>query len=738
MQRSSAAASSSTASSANGSSTGRKAAVKKKIGRRRGAASSSSAKGSASIHQPLYSGIKLLLALAVTLTFGMVLLFAYHGPTTGGSSSSNSIDPRTARIREKLAGIPHNVRGNVAKVAVPKKDGNKIGGGAGGGGGAVDAEADEADDDDRKGGDMDDDDVKKRIREKRRKESEERHRQQQQHPELRGARPDAYYKKEPPALDLGTYDGTPTKPYPYSLEPAPSSLTLEQLADQWTPPGGSRFSEYTTGGTPYLIDDATKRKSDAQARSRREYVKETMQHAWNGYATYAYGSDEIKPQTKKGGDNWGGQGITLVDSLDTLWLMGLKDEFWKARDWVRDHLSHEHAGSVSVFETTIRDLGGLLAAYDWSSDKVFLTKAEDLGRRLLKAFDGSPTGLPSGMVDMSTGHTKNLGWAGGNIIVAEAGTLQVENRYLSKMTGKPEFAATTEKVYDVLKDISPENGLFPYFLRNRGDKPTFANDKLTFGAMGDSLYEYMLKIWIQGGKTESKYREMYDLAIDSMHKELLQKSTPSELRYIADEGRQSGSIDHKMDHLVCFMGGLLALGAYTDPQGLESERAQRDLRTGKALTYTCYQMYARMNTGISPEFVQFMPGQDLQVGRGAPHYLLRPEAFESFFILNQLTDDPVYREWGWEAYLSIEKYCKTDVAYGALSNVQDTSGRPRDSMESFFLAETLKYLYLLQDPDTEVDVLNKHVFNTEAHPLRTFPVIDASAGDGPAAAAVAR
>jgi hypothetical protein len=155
-----------------------------------------------------------------------------------------------------------------------------------------------------------------------------------------------------------------------------------------------------------------------------------------------------------------------------------------------------------------------------------------------------------------------------------------------------------------------------------GSLPAFANSKLTFGAMADSVYEYMLKIWIQGGKTEPMYREMYDKAMEGMHNELLQTSTPSGLTYIAD--KNGGRLDHKMDHLVCFMGGLLALGAYTDPLGLESDRAQRDLRSAKALTYTCYQMYARMNTGISAEYVQFVPGE--YIARGAPHYLLRPEA----------------------------------------------------------------------------------------------------------------
>lgn len=98
-----------------------------------------------------------------------------------------------------------------------------------------------------------------------------------------------------------------------------------------------------------------------------------------------------------------------VDALDTLWLMGMKDEFWEARDWVRDHLSHDKVGDVSGFETTIRSLGGLLSAYDLSGDKVFLDKADDLGAKLFKAYD-TPSGLPRGSVNLQSGRAKNFGW----------------------------------------------------------------------------------------------------------------------------------------------------------------------------------------------------------------------------------------------------------------------------------------------------------------------------------------
>lgn len=117
----------------------------------------------------------------------------------------------------------------------------------------------------------------------------------------------------------------------------------------------------------------------------------------SSYKAYAWGRDELKPLSKRGQDNWGGMGVTLVDSLDTLWLMGMKKEFAEAREWVARDLSFANAGAVSVFETTIRELGGLLSAYELSRDKVFLDQATKLGDLLMPAFQ-SPSGIPHGMV----------------------------------------------------------------------------------------------------------------------------------------------------------------------------------------------------------------------------------------------------------------------------------------------------------------------------------------------------
>jgi hypothetical protein len=397
-------------------------------------------------------------------------------------------------------------------------------------------------------------------------------------------------KREPPHVEIQQVKMPPPEwlggPYPYPLEPPPAGYDIHE---SYEPLGGFRFGEYTDGSSPYVITDEIKKKSDDLARARRVYIKQMMQTAWKGYAEHAFGLDEVKPVTGTGDNGWGGFAVTLVDSLDTLWLCDMKDEFYQARDWVRDSLNNNKARHVSVFETNIRSLGGLLSAYDWSGDQAFLDKALDLGQRLIKAFDGSNTGLPYGQVNLATGQTSNINWARGSVILSEFGSLQLEFRWLDKFVNSPltsEMRHKVEHVFEVLHKISPPNGLYPYYMSNNDPSgvPQFRNNHLTFGAMADSFYEYMLKVWIQGGRVEPMYREMYDKAIQGMHDELLQVSTPSGLIYIADKIGPN-KLDRKMDHLVCFMGGLLALGAYTDPQGFDSARAQRDLKTGKVCTF---------------------------------------------------------------------------------------------------------------------------------------------------------
>jgi hypothetical protein len=101
----------------------------------------------------------------------------------------------------------------------------------------------------------------------------------------------------------------------------------------------------------------------------------------------------------------------------------------------------------------------------------------------------------------------------------------MEFRYLSEKTGDPKFAQKVNRVFDLMASKRPPNGLYPIYIGTaNGD---FANNQVTFGALGDSFYEYMLKVWLQGGRKEPQYRRMFDGAMDGMMKEMLKRSKPS-------------------------------------------------------------------------------------------------------------------------------------------------------------------------------------------------------------------
>ena len=467
------------------------------------------------------------------------------------------------------------------------------------------------------------------------------------------------------------------------------------------------------------VKDAVRESLMAKATSRALAVKAGMQHCWKNYKSHAWGMDELKPVSGRGDNNWGGMGMTLLDSLDTLWVMGMREEFFEAKDWVQKSLSFNKNRMVSTFETTIRALGGLLSAYDLSEEPIFLEKAKDLGARLFKAFS-TPSGMPNGQINLATGSSANAGWTGSAAILAEVGTLQLEFRYLSKVINNPMYGDVATNVFKTLRNKNQmPDGLAPIYVSPQSG--TFTTGRVTFGALGDSYYEYLLKTWLQGGKKETFLREMYDNAMNGVASKLLQRSTPSNLAYVGDWSGHG--IEHKMDHLACFLPGLLALGAYTDP---ENKNAKRDMTIAKSMMYTCYQMYRRTATGIAAEFVEFPGGHDLQPASRAPFYILRPETAESMFVLYQVTGNPMYQEWAWDIFAAINKYSKTSFGYGSWPDVRQTNRRPDDRMESFWLEETLKYLYLVQAPMSEHKIdLTKYVFNTECHPTRIFPLIDA-------------
>ncbi|XP_015973097.1 mannosyl-oligosaccharide 1,2-alpha-mannosidase MNS2-like isoform X1 [Arachis duranensis] len=445
--------------------------------------------------------------------------------------------------------------------------------------------------------------------------------------------------------------------------------------------------------------------NDSICEKRRQKVKDAMLHAWSSYEKYAWGTDELKPISRIGVDSFGGLGATLVDSLDTLYIMGLHSEFQKAREWIEKSLYLKKNVEVSVFETTIRILGGLLSAYDLSGEEVFLEKSKELAERLLPAWD-TPSGIPYNRINLEHGRPTNPRWTRGSSILADSGSEQLEFIALSQRTNDPKYQETAEKVIERFRRIFPADGLLPIYINPQtGINPT---GSITFGAMGDSFYEYLLKAWILGNKTEAVkyYREMWETSMQGLES-LIKRSTPSSFAYITE--KLGNTVYDKMDELACFVPGMLALGS----SGYDPEEAGKYMSLAEELARTCYNFYQLTPTKLAGENYYFRQGEDMLVGTS--WNIQRPETIESLFYLWRLTGNNTYREWAWDIFEAFESNSRIASGYVGLKDVN--TGAQDDMMQSFFLAETLKYLYLLFSPPSVIS-LDEWVFNTEAHPLR--------------------
>lgn len=464
-------------------------------------------------------------------------------------------------------------------------------------------------------------------------------------------------------------------------------------------------------------------------------VKTAFLESWHTYEKFGWGKDVYHPISQTG-ENMGPRplGWMIVDSLDTLMIMDCDQEVQRARNWIKHDLEYDFDYDVSVFETTIRMLGGLLSAFHFSNDDLYLDTAVDLAGALLGGFD-SKTGIPYSSVNLKTGQGVKNHVDNGASSTAEAATLQLEFKYLSHLTGETMYWEKVEKIMEVLEETNhPQDGLVPIYVQP--DTGKYQGRLIRLGSRGDSYYEYLLKQYLQTNKQELVYWDMFKQSLDGVKKHMMGKSLPNGLRYVGElEHGIGGPLSPKMDHLVCFYGGLVALGA-TDGMTLKEAQQQSfwnddrqdDFEFGADLTYSCYKMYADTATGLSPEIVVFNTDKfktyDYYIKRLDRHNLQRPETVESLFYMYRLTGDEKYRQYGYEIFQSFIKHTKVvneegDVSYTSLDDMTQVPPIKRDNLESFWFAETLKYLYLLFDDNDKVP-LDKYVFNTEAHPFPRF------------------
>ena len=429
-------------------------------------------------------------------------------------------------------------------------------------------------------------------------------------------------------------------------------------------------------------------------------VKTEFLHAWNGYKKYAWGHDDLNPLSKTSHD-WYAEPLlmTPVDALDTMWLMGFKDEYAKTQRYVLENLSFDKDLSVQNFEITIRLLGGLLTNYQLSGDKRFLRLAEDLGNRLLPAFD-SPTGMPYRYVNL---RTKAVSKSVSN--PAETGTLLIEFGTLSKLTGNPVFYDKAKRALVETYKRRSSIGLVGEWINV--DTGTWTKTDSHISGAIDSYYEYILKCSVLFNDPDCK--KMWRDSISAINSYL--KDTTSYSQGIRSKGHPKDYVAPSVwyGHADMNTGkrGATTYGAL-DAFFPAALALAGDLKTAKQLQESSLFMWKLH--GIEPE------EYDYQVKKiTSPGYPLRPEIVESTYYLYHYTKDAYYLRMGEQLWQDFVRYCRTDEAYAALKSV--ITKEKADAMQSFLFAETFKYFYLLFAPTNTLD-FNSVVFNTEAHPIK--------------------
>jgi Glycosyl hydrolase family 47 len=427
-----------------------------------------------------------------------------------------------------------------------------------------------------------------------------------------------------------------------------------------------------------------KSRYDEQAQQFAVRVRTEFLHAWSNYERYAWGHDALRPLSKTAHD-WYGQSLlmTPVDALDTLVLMHLDAEAERARSLILSDLSFDRDIYVKNFEITIRLLGGLLSSYELTDDKRLLNLAKDLGNRLLPVFN-SPTGLPYVYVNLRTGQTRDP-----VTNPAETGTLLLEFGTLSKLTGNPVYYEKAKRaLIETFKRRSPLGLVGESINVETG---AWANSDSHISGGIDSYYEYLWKCWLLFGDKDC--RNMWNASIPAVNKHLADKIR-GELWYGHADMQTGKRTKTEYGALDAFFPGLLAFSG-------DVERARRL----QSSSFKMWNLY-----GIEPETLDYKTMQ-----LGARSYHLRPEIVESTYYLYHYTSDPEYRRMGEKMFSDFVKYCRTQAGYAALADV--ISKQQLDEMQSFVLAETFKYFYLLF-ASPEALQFDRVIFNTEAHPLK--------------------
>ncbi|KAK4619976.1 Mannosyl-oligosaccharide alpha-1,2-mannosidase [Fulvia fulva] len=479
-------------------------------------------------------------------------------------------------------------------------------------------------------------------------------------------------------------------------------------------------------------------ESAQERQERSAAVKEMFKFAWNGYYRYAFPNDELQPVNNSFSNSRNGWGASAADALSTALVMESGEIVNQIVNYVPsiDWSVSKDDEAVSLFETTIRYLGGLLSGYDLltgplkelvddeSKVQALLDQAQNLANNLSYAFD-TPTGIPHNNLIFSnrsnTGDTTNG--------LATIGTLVLEWTRLSDLTGDETYGQLAQRGESYLLNPQPLPFAepFPGMVGTNVaiDNGSFVDNSGGWNGGDDSFYEYLIKMFVYDTSRFAEYRDRWILAADSSIQYLASHpSSRPDLTFLA--AYKGTTTINSSQHLACFDGGNYLLGGIV-------LKEQKYTDFGLQLVDSCEDTYSQTLTGIGPESFSWntttLPANQTEFYERAGfwitngNYILRPEVIESFYYAYRVTGDRKYQDYAWSAIQAINATTRVGSGFSSINDVNEAGGGGfMNFQESFWFAEVLKYSYLIHAEDAEWQVnyegKNEFVYNTEAHPMK--------------------
>lgn len=454
---------------------------------------------------------------------------------------------------------------------------------------------------------------------------------------------------------------------------------------------GAGILSGTSAGASDRSRTSDKRPADRAIANdvRREFLR-----AWEGYKEHAFGHDRLKPLSESYDEFFledESVGLTIVESLDTMYLMGLDDELSVAVEWIEENLSFDYDQEIQVFEATIRLVGGLVAGYKATENETLLTLAQDLADRLLPAFEKSPTGMPYRFVNLRTGEVSSGFFDEPENFMAEIGTHIVEWGELSELVGDDKYYNAAKNALQAAYERRSDLDLLGATINVETGEWT---DPLArIGPPVDSFYEYLWDGWALFG--DSDLLKWYSVLLDGIFDHQVEQY--QDHLWFKRVDMDTGELgDRQQSELAQFFAGLLGESGQTDLGG-----AYHDSWT---------QVHERY--GLPPGQIDY---RDLSVVR--PTWYLRPEYLGPALILYEETGDEVYRDRAYCHYQQMKEHSRVDNGYTVIEDVTTRPMEQGDLTMGYWFSENMKYLYLLFSEPDRLD-RDTYYLTTEGNVIR--------------------